>query len=49
VLRYVHFEPDALLQTYRRKIGAADLDEGRRRQYLEELEAGLSGYTYLED
>jgi arginine decarboxylase len=49
VLRYVHFEPEALLETYRRKIGAADLDQGRRRQYLDELEAGLSGYTYLED
>lgn len=49
VLAYVHFNLDELLQSYRRKIAAAELPEGRRAQYLGELEAGLMGYTYLED
>jgi arginine decarboxylase len=49
VLRYVHFNAADLLQAYQRKIAEAGLSESRCRQYLEELEAGLGGYTYLED
>jgi arginine decarboxylase len=50
VLRYVHFDAEDLLAAYRRKIDAATaLDATQRRQYLDTLKDGLSGYTYLED
>ena len=47
LLRYVHLEPEALAQSYRQKLAAADLPAEERRSLLMELEAGLSGYTYL--
>ena len=49
LLRYVHFAPEELLASYRRKIAAADLNDDQRHLYLVELEAGLQGYTYLEE
>ena len=49
LLRYVHFDTEAMKQAYRDRIAAADLDDERRRAFIEELEAGLVGYTYLED
>ncbi len=49
LLRYVHFDPDELRERYRAKIRAAELDDARRAAYREILEAGLEGYTYLED
>ncbi len=49
VLRYVNFDIDDLLQSYHDKIDKADLDDEQSQLYLEELEAGLHGYTYLED
>lgn len=49
VLRYVNFNIDDLLQSYRDKIAKAKLDDSQRELYLQELEAGLHGYTYLED
>ena len=49
VLRHVHFDPQTLLETYRRQINDSTLDPARRDRYLAELEAGLRGYTYLED
>ncbi|MEW5757820.1 MAG: biosynthetic arginine decarboxylase [Pseudomonadota bacterium] len=49
VLRYVHFEAEELLQYYRQKVAQAPLSNTQRAQYLEELEAGLRGYTYLEE
>ena len=47
LLSYVHFRPEELRATYRKKIAAADLDDGQREQFLAELESGLEGYTYL--
>lgn len=47
VLRHVHFDEDFLLQAYRRRVGAAELDESTRAECRRELEAGLQGYTYL--
>ncbi|MGD8709627.1 MAG: biosynthetic arginine decarboxylase [Ectothiorhodospiraceae bacterium] len=47
VLRLVHFEERDLLQAYRRRVAASELDERSRRECLRELEAGLQGYTYL--
>jgi len=49
VLRYVNFDAQQLLQSYRHKIGQAELSDAQRASYLQELEAGLHGYTYLED
>lgn len=47
LLRYVHFEPDALRAAYRRKLAASNLDARTKRETETLLEAGLSGYTYL--
>ncbi len=49
MLRYVHFEPEDMIKALRAKIAGSGLDAETRRSYLSELEAGLSGYTYLED
>lgn len=49
LLQYVHFEPEALLASYRERIEQAALTPVERARYLEELEAGLRGYSYLED
>jgi arginine decarboxylase len=47
LLRYVHFHPEELAQTYRKKFAGAELPPAQRNALLAELEAGLSGYTYL--
>ncbi|MCK5092113.1 MAG: biosynthetic arginine decarboxylase, partial [Gammaproteobacteria bacterium] len=49
VLEYVHISADDLLQTYQQKVADSGLSENIQSTYLEELEAGLRGYTYLED
>ncbi len=49
LLKYVHFDTSQLLMAYRRRIGEARLSDAGGKAYLRELEAGLSGYTYLED
>ncbi len=49
VLRYVDFSADELLRAYRAKVGGATLTPEQQRAYLGELQAGLTGYTYLED
>ena len=50
VLRYVHFNADDLLVTYRAKIERAILLSAKNREtYLAELSEGLKGYTYLEE
>ncbi len=38
-----------MLEAYRRKIAAGDFSAEQRAQYVQELVAGLSGYTYLEE
>jgi len=38
-----------LRAVYRQRVSAADLSPLQARQFLVELEAGLSGYTYHED
>jgi arginine decarboxylase len=49
LLRYVHFDPQAMLEKLRGKLEATDLGPEQRQSYFQELEAGLQGYTYLED
>ena len=48
VLRYVRYEPAALLAACGEKITVADLDPERRAACLAELEAALANDTYLE-
>ena len=50
VLRYVHFNPEDLLQLYQAKIESAPgLSEAQRQDYFAALSEGMRGYTYLED
>ncbi|MEC7376084.1 MAG: arginine decarboxylase, partial [Pseudomonadota bacterium] len=49
VLRYVNFEPQTLLDAYRRKFSASGLPTDTQSALLGELAAGLDGYTYLEE
>jgi len=49
VLRYVHIDADTLRTALREKIERTAFDPQQRAAYIEELEAGLTGYTYLED
>ena len=49
VLEYVHFQPTALLTTFRRKVAAAkDISRQEANTFIAEYVAGLEGYTYLE-
>ncbi|HEX7048193.1 MAG TPA: biosynthetic arginine decarboxylase [Gammaproteobacteria bacterium] len=48
VLAYVHLAAEDLLGCYREKILKAGLDKKTRTRYMEALEEGLAGYTYLE-
>lgn len=49
LLRYVHFDTDALKRAYHAKLTAAALSDKEREFYRAALEDGLTGYTYLED
>ncbi|HHH35822.1 MAG TPA: biosynthetic arginine decarboxylase [Gammaproteobacteria bacterium] len=49
VLRYVRYDTEELLERLRHKTRQAGLDEDRSRLCLQALEAGVGGYTYLED
>lgn len=49
VLRYVHFEPETLLRSYQEQIAGSNMSPEHKKQCLDVLRAGLSGYTYLED
>jgi arginine decarboxylase len=49
VLRYVQFDAKDLLQSYRQQFAQAGLSAEETQNCLQELIAGLHGYTYLED
>jgi len=49
VLGHVHYDTEKFIDSYKSKLDNADLPPKLYRQYLEELEAGLLGYTYLEE
>lgn len=49
VLRYVHFDSQELLASYRAQFARANLPPEETEVYLEDLKEGLRGYTYLED
>jgi arginine decarboxylase len=49
MLDYVGYDLAQLRTAYRDRVQAAGLAEHEAEQLLEALEAGLSGYTYLDD
>ncbi len=49
MLDYVGYKLDALRQAYRDKVAAAKLPEEEAERLNAALEAGLTGYTYLDD
>ncbi|MEJ2576159.1 MAG: biosynthetic arginine decarboxylase [Gammaproteobacteria bacterium] len=49
LLRYVHFDPELMLERYVQKLRAEGVGEALMDSYYRELKAGLQGYTYLED
>ena len=49
VLKYVNFESEPLLEALKQKISGAELTTTQADGFYQELEAGLSGYTYFEE
>lgn len=49
ILNHIHFNPGELLKIYSEKLANVELPQDTRDQYLEELQQGLSGYSYLEE
>jgi len=48
MLEYVQLDPQKLLTQFRDQVKNTSLEDALQQQFLEEFEAGLSGYTYLE-
>jgi len=49
LLRYVHFDPEELLQRFRARLAERDLPQAEHEALLAAIEAGLSAYTYLQE
>lgn len=49
VLRYVDYDADDLMAAYRARVAASGLSLQEQEGILAQLDAGLRGYTYLED
>jgi arginine decarboxylase len=49
MLRYVHFDPEQMLQSFRDKLRLAGIADRTADGFYDELKAGLYGYTYLEE
>ncbi|QCR37779.1 biosynthetic arginine decarboxylase [Nissabacter sp. SGAir0207] len=49
MLEYVQLDPNVLLTRFRDQVKETDLDSTLQAEFLAEFEAGLYGYTYLED
>ena len=48
VLRYVNYDPEAMLERLAARLDAASLPAAERVALLAEVREGLGGYTYLE-
>ncbi|MGQ7248817.1 biosynthetic arginine decarboxylase [Halomonas sp. V046] len=48
VLGYVNFNADVLRDHLSNQLAVSQLDEQEQRRFMDELSAGLEGYTYLE-
>ena len=49
MLEYVQLDPKKLLTQFRDQVKNTGLDDALQQQFLEEFEAGLYGYTHLEE
>ena len=49
ILSYVHFDTKNMLRSYQSKIDNCAFNTSIQKQMMEELKAGLTGYSYLED
>ena len=49
LLRYVHYDPEAMLDTYLRRLREQGVSEAYIDSYYRELKVGLHGYTYLKN
>jgi arginine decarboxylase len=47
LLRYVHFDPEEMLESYLRKLREQGISAPDVDSFYRELKAGLQGYTYL--
>lgn len=47
LLRYVHFEPQQMLEQFRRKLAGSGAGAEARERWFRELKSGLHGTTYL--
>jgi arginine decarboxylase len=48
VLEYVKYDVNQFINVYEEKIDSAGLNEAQKKLFLEELKAGITGYTYLD-
>ncbi|MDM8547198.1 biosynthetic arginine decarboxylase [Candidatus Venteria ishoeyi] len=48
MLNYVHFDVNRFRRLYRQRLQNSVLNSQQQRSYLDELQAGLQAYTYLE-
>ena len=48
VLRYVNYDADELLRQLRMKLARSSLEPALQRRCIDEMAAGLTGYTYFE-
>ena len=48
VLAHVQFKAQHLTDSYQQQINATNLPESKKHQFMQELTAGLQGYTYFE-
>ena len=49
VLAHVQFDPELLMNSFQSQVDKLNLDPTMKSQFLTELQAGLTGYTYFED
>ena len=49
VLRAVDYDVKELMMAYREQVAVSQLEPALQQQFLSELQAGLEGYTYLEE
>jgi arginine decarboxylase len=49
VLRYVQFDAKKLIASYTKQLAKLDMQDERKDELLDELKAGVYGYTYFED
>ena len=49
LLSYVHFDANELIRNYQLKIDNCEFNKSVKEMLLDELKAGLTGYSYLED